>query len=285
MRVEAWDTPNLQAMVDDFEERAPGADYLVGWVDCMAGGRGLGRGIVHQAGYLAEGEDPNPRDSLTPAAQDLPSRIFGVMPKSMVWMFMKPFVNNLGMRAINAARYRSSRIPPRGHVYLQSHAAFAFLLDYVPNWKLAYRPGGLIQYQSFLPRDSAVECFEAILRMSHKAGVPPYLGVFKKHRPDPFLLTHALDGYSLALDFRVKPRTRDRVWALAQEMDRVVLDHGGKFYFAKDATLRSETLRRFFPEGALDKFVEIKKRCDPENLLQSNLSRRLLAAYLAESGR
>jgi FAD/FMN-containing dehydrogenase len=280
VRVEAWDTPCIQAMVDDFEERAPEADYLVGWIDCIAGGRALGRGIIHQANYLAEGEDPRPQDSLTAAAQDLPSRLFGVLPKSMVWMFIKPFVSNLGMRAINATKFHAGKLQPRGHVYLQSHAGFAFLLDYVPNWKYAYRPGGLIQYQSFLPREAAVKCFETLLRVSHDAGLPPYLGVFKKHRPDPFLLTHALDGYSLALDFRVKPRNRDRVWALAAELDRVVLDHGGKFYFAKDATLKSETLRRFFPGGALEKFVELKRRCDPENLLQSNLSRRLLAAYL-----
>ena len=281
LRVEAFDTHSIREMADELDGRAPAADYLVGWIDCMAGGRGFGRGIVHQANYLREGEDPNPRNSLTEAAQDLPRRIFG-FPKSMMWMLMKPFANNLGMRLINAAKYHSGRLQPQGHTYQQSHAAFAFLLDYVPNWKFAYRPGGLIQYQGFLPHDSAVACYEEMIRMAHAAGMPPYLGVFKKHRPDPFLLTHALDGFSLALDFRVTPRNRAALWDLAGRLDEVVLAHGGKFYFAKDATLHSEALARFFPPGALDRFVELKRRCDPGNVLQTNLSRRLLDAYLRE---
>ncbi|PKO18917.1 FAD-binding protein [candidate division BRC1 bacterium HGW-BRC1-1] len=280
VRVEAFDTHSIGEMADELDARAGRADYLVGWIDCLARGRAFGRGIVHQANYLHEGEDPNPANSLTQAAQDLPARLFGVMPKSMMWMFIKPFINDIGTRFINATKFHSGKLQPQGHTYLQSHAAFAFLLDYVPNWKLAYRPGGLIQYQAFLTHDTAVAGHEKLVRMAQEAGLPPYLGVFKKHRPDPFLLTHALDGFSLALDFRVTKRNRDRLWKLAEQMDEVVLDHGGKFYFAKDATLHSEILRRYLPEGALDKFIELKHRCDPDNVLQTNLSRRLLSAYL-----
>jgi hypothetical protein len=28
----------------------------------------------------------------------------------------------------------------------------------------------------------------------------PYLGVLKRHRPDPFLMTHAVDGFSMAME-------------------------------------------------------------------------------------
>ncbi|MBX7245187.1 MAG: FAD-binding oxidoreductase [Candidatus Sumerlaeaceae bacterium] len=273
--VEAFNTSSLGEMASEFEDRAPESDYLVGWVDCIKGGRKLGRGIVHQARYLEEGVDRRPRDLLTIAAQELPSKIMGLFPKSMTYLLLGPFINNFGVRMINAAKFWWSAMAPRSHCYYQTHAAFAFLLDYVPNWKLAYSPVGLIQYQSFIPREAATVTFEALLRMSRKAGLPPYLGVFKKHRPDPFLLTHSVDGYSLALDYRVTRRNRERLWRLAGEMDKVVLDNGGKFYFAKDATLTRDAVSRFFPAENLERFRSLKRECDPDNLFQTNLSRRL----------
>jgi len=290
--VEAFDTGDLGDMAGEFEERAARSDYLVGWIDCFPGGRSLGRGIVHQANYLAEGEDPAPRESLRVAAQDLPSRLFGVMPKSMMWMPLALFVNNPGMRAVNAAKYWSGRMLQRGAKYQQSHAAFAFLLDYVPGWKQSYKPllgdgrgCGLIQYQSFIPRGNAVRAFERLLAMGREAGLPAYLGVFKKHRPDDFLLTHGVDGYSLALDFRVTRSNRPKLWDLCRRMDEVVLGAGGRFYFAKDATLRADRVRRFLPPAALEEFVRLKRRCDPGNILQTDLSRRLFADIFAGSRR
>jgi decaprenylphospho-beta-D-ribofuranose 2-oxidase len=289
LRVEAFDTRTVGEMIESFEERAAEADYLVGWIDCIKGGRGLGRGIVHRANYLAPGEDPDGALTLAVAAQGLPDKILGLFPKSLMHLMLRPFCNNLGMRLINAAKFHASVLHPRSVVYLQSHTAFAFLLDYVPNWKFAYKPGGLIQYQSFIPKEAAESAFEEQLRIAQGAGLPPYLGVFKKHRPDPFLLSHAVDGYSLALDFRVTRRNRVRLWHLAEELDRVVLDHGGRFYFAKDATLRPDVARSFLPPENLKTFAALKRRCDPENLLQTDLSRRLfgpdLAATMEAAGR
>lgn len=282
LRVEAFTTSSIGNMIDEFRERVPRSDYLVGWIDGISGGRGLGRGVVHQAHYLHEGEDPRPHDFLTVSAQELPGNIMGVFPKSMVYLLITPFTNNLGMRFINAAKYYSSHLPPRGITYYQSHAAFAFLLDYVPHWKWAYKPGGLIQYQSFLPKATAKDVYEEILRRSHAAGIPPYLGVFKQHKPDPFLLTHALDGYSLALDYPVTAKNRSALWRLCAELDEVVLAGGGKFYFAKDLTLRPAVVQRFFPPGAIDKFVRLKQRCDPEMMLQTDLSRRLFSAFFQD---
>ena len=283
IRVETVRTHSLGEMADEFENRAVDADYLVGWVDCIAGGKSLGRGIVHQAKYLPPGLDPRPSDSLTVAAQELPSNFFGVVPKSLMYLALSPLVNNLGMRLINSAKYHGARLQPLGHTYFESHAGFAFLLDYVPNWKWAYKPGGLIQYQCFLPKEKAVAAFEKIIEASKRAGLPSYLGVFKKHRPDPFLMTHSLDGYSLALDYRITQKNRQSVWALTGAFDKIVLDNGGRFYFAKDATLRPDSISEFFPEENLQNFVALKDQCDPENLLQTDLSRRLFPDYFGSA--
>src|SRR5262249_53011045 len=116
-----------------------------------------------------------------------------------------------------------------------------------------------------------------------RARLVSYLGVLKRHRPDPFLLTHALDGYSLALDFKVEPESRARLWKHCEELAERVLDAGGRFYFAKDSTLTSAQARRMYPAANLERFTALKRELDPQNLLQTALSRRLFGEFGAQS--
>ena len=276
LEVESIVAKDLKELFKHFESLIPKSDYLVGWIDAFASGPKLGRAQIHQANYLPQGADPNPAQTLRVENQELPDVILGIVPKSIVWRFLKPFVNDLGFRMINRAKYLASAIAPKGKKFRQSHAGFAFLLDYVPNWKKSYGTGGLIQYQSFIPKESAESCFRAQLTLCQQQKLVPYLAVFKRHKPDNFLMTHAVDGYSLALDFKITPKNRERVWALAQRLNQIVLDSGGRFYLAKDATLSAEAFRSYLTEEVLSRFRELKKKCDPKNILESELSRRLL---------
>jgi FAD/FMN-containing dehydrogenase len=182
------------------------------------------------------------------------------------------------MRLVNATKVLTDRMRGR-HRYRQSHAAFHFLLDWVPDFERAYGPAGLVQYQSFIPAAAGREVFATQLALARRHGIPPFLGVLKRHRVDPFLMTHAVDGWSLAFDFPASDRAR--LWALAAEMDRVVLDAGGRFYFAKDLTLAPERLGRYLAEERVARFRALKRACDPEGLLATNLWRRLFAADAA----
>jgi FAD/FMN-containing dehydrogenase len=97
-------------------------------------------------------------------------------------------------------------------------------------------------------------------------------------------MTHAVDGYSLALDFKVTARNRRRLWEHAAELTRVVLDAGGRFYFAKDSTLTAPQLERYLAEERVRRFLALKRTLDPEGLLQTDLYRRLFAGA-AEAAR
>jgi decaprenylphospho-beta-D-ribofuranose 2-oxidase len=273
--VEAISTGSVAEMIRQFEARLETEDYLVGWIDATAAGRAAGRGLIHAARHLAPGEDPNPAQTLRVLHQELPEEFFGLIPRSWMWRLMRPFVNNAGMRLVNAAKYHAGRQEARRGCHLQSHAAFNFLLDYVPGWKLAYRPIGLIQYQAFVPAAAAAETMDRLMALSREAGLPAYLAVFKRHRPDDFLMSYAVDGYSLALDYRVTPGNRARVWDLAHRLDEVVIAAGGRFYFAKDSTLRRGSAGRFLPPERLEAFLALKRRCDPDHLLQTELYRRV----------
>ncbi|HKX45317.1 MAG TPA: FAD-binding oxidoreductase, partial [Planctomycetota bacterium] len=278
LEVQAVATRTLAEMMDQFEARKARADYLVGWIDCFGRGAELGRGLIHEGRYLEPGEDPRPELSLRLEHQELPARIFGVFPKDQVWRLMRPLCNDVGMPWLNAAKYRAGQREARRPAHRQAHAAFAFLLDYVPDWKRAYGEGGLIQYQSFVPHTTAEAVFTELLKHNQHRGFVPYLGVFKRHRPDPFWLTHAVDGWSFAMDFRVTRANRERLWRHCAELTEIVLAGGGRFYFAKDLVLGPDAVRRMFPEAKLAAFLDLKRRLDPGGLLSTNLWRRLFEA-------
>ncbi len=279
LEVHAFANRNLAEMMDYMEAFKPTADYLVGWVDCFARGDALGRGQVHRAQYLHEGEDAHPEETLSVSHQEVPTSILG-FPKSELWRFLRLVNNDPGMRALNAVKYWLGRLEAMSPPRRWTHNEFAFLLDYVPNWKWSYGrvPGsGLIQFQPFVPHDRAHAVFSEILRKNQEARVVPYLGVFKRHRPDPFWLTHAVDGWSFAMDFKVTPATRERLWEHCAALSELVLAAGGKFYFAKDSVIGAAAPERMFPRERLDAFIRLKRELDPEELLQTDLWRRVFA--------
>jgi decaprenylphospho-beta-D-ribofuranose 2-oxidase len=272
LSVSAWPVRNLQQHLGDLRDHAPHYDYIVGWLDTTAGGKNIGRGQIHAANNLKQGEDANARETMRLENQALPPRIFGLFPKSALHYFMSPFTNNLGVWGVNTAKYIAS-LPK--HTFRQSHAAFHFLLDYIPNWERAYGRGGLIQHQSFLPKETAQPAWREMIELSQRRGLPSYLGVTKRHRPDKFLLTHGVDGFSLAMDFKVTDGKRAALSKLLKDFDEIVLNAGGRFYFAKNSETSAETARAFLGNETIRRFKELKKRCDPNNVLESDLFRRV----------
>jgi hypothetical protein len=263
-------------MMEQFDEHLASSDYLVGWIDAFARGSSLGRGQIHRANYLEEGLDPNSEQSLRLEYQHLPDTMF-FFPRSIMWRLMRPFMNNIGARMVNLGKYWSSRWS-HDKIFRQPHVVFHFLLDYVPDWKRSYGPDGLIQYQCFIPNDQALDAFSKIIRLCQERRLVNYLTVLKRHRADDFLISHGLDGYSMAMDFRVTESKRSKLARLARELDEVVLDAGGRFYLAKDSTLRPEIAAAYLGEESLKEFRLLKSECDPGALLQTNLWRRLFVS-------
>jgi hypothetical protein len=150
------------------------------------------------------------------------------------------------MRLVNAAKFHLARLQGRAS-YRQSLVAFSFLLDYLPGWNSVYRPGGFIQYQMFIPRERARVAFARALALQHELGVVSYLAVAKRHRPDRFAKTHAVDGFSLAMDFPITRTNASRLIRLCRAYDALVFESGGRLYKAKDcvgSVERLEALRK-----------------------------------------
>ena len=273
LKVQQFHTPTLQSQLERFEQHTQDSDYLVSWVDCITSGGGLGRAQIHRATYLHEGEDPEGVAMLEPARQDLPGHIMGV-PKSVVPKLLKLFSFNLGMQAVNLLKYAAAVVGST-KPYLQGHAAFHFLLDYVPEFRQSYAPGGFIQYQPFVPKEVALPVLTEILRRTQRAGIVSYLGVLKRYRPDRVLLPHALDGYSLAMDFPVTAANKADLWRLCGELSDVVTEAGGRFYPAKDSVLRPQDVQRAWGQDRLSRFAALRRRADPRGVLRTEWAERV----------
>ncbi len=261
---------DLGEMFTLFAEHAPAADYLVGWIDGFASGAALGRGLVERADFSEEPDST----TLHPSAQDVAPKIAGLVPRAQLWRVMKPLFTDPAMRAANLAQYRRGALTG-GHVHYTPHAQFHFLHDYMPNWQRSWLPGGLRQFQAFIPREHAYTICAELLTRSQEAQIYPYLCVFKQHRADPFLLRYQLDGFSLSLDYHVTAHNAARLDELFAALRAPVVASGGTFYLAKDDSLDAVTYARTVGPDRIARFLELKRARDPEGRLQSDLFRRV----------
>lgn len=273
LKVLATSPRNWDEQFATFEQFEHDADYMVSWIDCFGSGSQAGRGQFHAAWYLHESSEFS--STLLPEHQDLPDTIMGLVPKSVVWRFLKPLNNRTGMRFINWAKDFAGYKLAHWKTHPQSLVGFSFLLDYVPNWRKAYLPGGFIQYQTFVPKEHAKEVFAKQVAMQQEAKLESFLGVLKRHRPDKFMFSHAVDGYSMALDFKVTESNWPRLQDLCHRMNDVVLSAGGRFYFAKDSTLRRSDMEAYLGPETLAKYRRLKAELDPTGLFTHDLARRL----------
>lgn len=273
VNVEGLTKPNLHETLQWFDDHLHNSDYLVGWVDAFATGKRLGRSELHRAVHLRQDEDPNPHQSLRLDGQRLPDNLMGVVPRSLIPLLQRPFWNHFGMPFVNAAKFYAARL--RGeHHFQQPHALYHFLLDNF-NWRYPFGAGGLIQYQPFLPIDTAEEAMHKLLTHCQRRGYENFLTVLKRHRPDDFLLSYQVDGYSMAMDFRITKRNRKQMVRLIQELDEIVLGANGRFYFAKDSTVRPQMAALYLGTERINQFKQLKQQCDPDHTLQTNLWRRI----------
>ncbi|HEU5369749.1 MAG TPA: hypothetical protein VFU69_14850, partial [Ktedonobacterales bacterium] len=97
----------------------------------------------------------------------------------------------------------------------------------------------------------------------------------KQHRRDSFLLSYQVDGFSLELNYQRTRQTAQVLERTLRQMIALVIEAGGRFYLAKDHFLTPAQYRQSVGDAAVDTFLRLKQRYDPEMLLQSDLFRRV----------
>jgi FAD/FMN-containing dehydrogenase len=142
-------------------------------------------------------------------------------------------------------------------------------------WYHAMFPQGVETFQAFVPAPQAGSIFKQVLRYSQEQDCLPVWCVIKKHRSDPFLLSYQVDGFSLELNYQRTVQNAQKLKGVLQHMIASVIAAGGRFYLAKDHFLTGAQYRQSVGDEVVDTFLQLKQRYDPENLLQSDLYRRV----------
>ena len=236
LEVETVATRSLAETLETLEAGSYAWTHAAAWIDCFPRRTRAGHGVLHFAVDLPA-DHARAGAAMTAAGQRLPERVLGLVSRRHVWVALRALLHDAGTRALNVGRYATARAR-RGRRSLAPHAHFHFLLDSMPGWERAYQPHGLIQYQLFVPRAAASYALAEALRLQATTGVYSYLGVVKRHRADPFPNSYMMDGFSLALDFPVRPSRLDRLVRLFRSYDALLSEVGGSVYAAKDGVSR-----------------------------------------------
>lgn len=219
--------PDLDTAMDLFEDHAD-ATYSVAWIDCLHGGKGLGRSSI-MLGEHAQLDELGPRRG-SPFAT--PRRRVRQVPLDAP----QAALNSLTVRAFNALYYWRARTG-QGEA-LVGWDGFFYPLDAVLEWNRIYGRRGFAQFQCVIPLASAKAGLTALLRAISASGQGSFLAVLKRMGPAEGPISFPMEGYTLALDFPVNPASL----ALMDRLDAITLDHGGRFYLAKDARMSAATL-------------------------------------------
>jgi FAD/FMN-containing dehydrogenase len=248
--------PDLASFLAALDAAARDWPFTVGWIDCLARGRGLGRGVLFRGRWAAREE--------APAAAPRPRARLAVPCALPGWA-----LGRLPVRIFNALYFR--RFAPRGRRRVVHPETFFWPLDAVRHWNRIYGRRGFTQFQSVLPERERPGATARLLALAAERGGSSFLSVVKDCGAEgEGLLSFPRPGVSVALDLPITARTR----ALVEELADLVVALGGRVYLAKDAFVRADQFAAMEPR--LAEFRRVRERWDPELRVRSAQSVRLL---------
>ncbi|MEW6436594.1 MAG: FAD-binding oxidoreductase [Pseudomonadota bacterium] len=218
--------------LDDFwdlaETSAEKFTHTIAWVDGLAHGEGLGRGIFWRANWSPYGFFDAPRDQTR-------LRVPADAPDFLL--------SRLSIGAFNTLYHR---LQARAGTRLRHYLRFFYPLDTIGDWNRLYGRDGLLQYQCVVPRTAEREAIRTLLETVAADRQASFLAMLKTFGdlPAPGLLSFARAGTTLALDF---PNRGEKTRALLARLDAIVADAGGALYPAKDGRMSHSMFRRSFP--------------------------------------
>ncbi|MEL6473953.1 MAG: FAD-binding oxidoreductase [Pseudomonadota bacterium] len=231
---------NLDEFFDLSEAYGETHEHAVAWVDCLAKGKNLGRGIYSFGDWDEDGSlKVHPK------------------PKSVAFPLEAPgfLLNRFSLSAFNSLYYRlnASRAGPSTVAYDK----FFYPLDAIRNWNRMYGRRGFYQYQSVVPPETARDATREMLSIIAASGTGSFLAVLKMFgaKPSPGYLSFPMEGVTLALDF---PNQGKKTLELLGALDRVVMQANGRLYPAKDGRMP----RAMFETG-YDRLDAFKTHIDP----------------------
>jgi len=242
---------NLEAVLEAFEANAA-STYSVAWIDCLARGTSLGRALLMLGEHATDGPLAVQTKPPMPVPFDLPAAL----------------LNRASVQVFNSLYY--SRIRQKVSQQRMAFEPFFYPLDALGQWNRLYGKPGFVQYQFVLPQATGVVGLREVLKRIAESGRGSFLAVLKLFGPaNANYLSFPQAGYTLALDFKAEAA----VFELQDELDAIVLHHGGRLYLAKDARMSAATFKASYPNWQA--FEEVRARWHAHGKFASTQSLRL----------
>ncbi|ADK27897.1 FAD-binding oxidoreductase [Corynebacterium pseudotuberculosis] len=236
--------------------------YSSAWFDAISPEPKLGRAAISRGSLatLAQLEELSPKLAKDPLKFNAPQLV--TVPD----IFPSFTMNKLSMIAIGelwwlkSGTYRNK---------VQNLTQFYQPLDLIGEWNRGYGSKGFLQYQFVVPRE-AVEPFKDIVRDIQRSGHYSALNVFKLFgEGNRAPLSYPMPGWNVCVDFPIKPG----LGKFLDELDRRVMEFGGRLYLAKESRTSAENFHSMYPE--MEGWLKTRNAIDPTGVFASDMSRRL----------
>jgi len=262
MHVQNRAADNLEQLFALLQDEDKDDRYSVAWIDCLARGAQLGRGVA-MFGHHADADYLPP--SLGGPLNAKPGRT-----RAMPFNFPGWALNPLSIGAFNEFYFK--REGKKENPFLSGYDAYFYPLDGITEWNRMYGKRGFVQYQCVIPDATAFEGIQSLLEELSASRRSSFLAVLKRlGEQGRGMLSFPLAGYTLALDLPI--HDEEGLLGLLNRLDEIVLRHSGRVYLAKDARLSSRSFHSMYPRH--DELMSIKNQIDPGNRFGSSMSRRL----------
>jgi len=270
MKVQNQAADNLEQLFELLSDAERDDRYSVAWIDCLASGDNLGRGVA-MFGHHADADHLPPRlgEPLTAKPSHHRSMPFDLpgwaLNQKTIGMF-----NNFYFKREGGKR----------KAFLTGYEAYFYPLDNLTAWNRLYGKGGFVQYQCVIPDANAFEGIKELLEAISDTKRASFLAVLKRFGAQGSgMLSFPMAGYTLALDLPIRD---EGLFNLLNRLDEIVLRHGGRVYLAKDARMSADSFQAMYPR--YEEFMSVKHRVDPDNRFSSSMSLRLGMGLGVSSG-
>lgn len=259
MSVQHRSAQNLRELFELLESPELDDQYSVAWIDCLASGEHLGRGVAMFGHHATTQEYPaaNPLASTPKKKRALP------------FDFQSWVLNPLSIKIFNMMYFwnEGRKTMP----FITDYDSYFYPLDALEKWNRMYGKRGFVQYQCVLPDATAREGMTALLKELSASRRASFLAVLKRFGAEgKGLLSFPTAGYTLALDLPLRDKA---LFSLLDKLDHITLQYGGRVYLAKDARISAESFRTMYPR--FNDWLKLKQAVDPHQRFSSSLSRRL----------
>ena len=256
VKVDTFIFNDLRKLMDSMISKDKEYTYSVAWVDGLHKSM---RGVLTCADHAKIKDlDYGKGDLLSYNSKNLISAP-GLFPDGLL--------NKFTVKTFNELWFRKSSLIEKN---IQTIPQFFYPLDAINNWNRIYGSKGFFQYQFVVPDDKTYFIVKTLDRLK-KSSANTFLTVLKRFgkRNDAFL-SFPQPGWTLAVDM---PGYNVHLLPILEELDIELASIGGKIYLAKDSRQNPTIFKKSYL--FYEKWRCIKQEMDPDNLFQSDLSKRL----------